>query len=146
MGLSFGSFLTNALSFTRRMWSESEPLRSAPRYGHSMPQATLTPVMLETFLAAVTQALNMSALYSSGCRLFVVPWSLSLNCRPPWPFSVTFSVDRFNLLAWLCSTVRRPSYLPSALARASPVIRRSRIIAHSNSVNTPNMCCAARRG
>ena len=50
----------------------------------------------------------------------------------------------FTLAPWLCSTVRRPSCFPSALARANPAITRSRIIARSNSAKTPSIWNMAR--
>jgi hypothetical protein len=51
-----------------------------------------------------------------------------------------------TLSASLSSNRRRPSWVPSALARLRPAITRSRIIARSNSANTPHLeHCPARR-
>jgi hypothetical protein len=72
------------------------------------------------------------------------PTSLAMR-RMPNPLDRSANAS-FTFLAWLCSTVRRPSFFPSARARANPAITRSRIIALSNSANTPSIWNIARPG
>src|SRR4029077_5957330 len=63
--------------------------------------------------------------------------------RMPMPRERSLSTA-FTLAPWLCSTVRRPSCLPSARARARQVMTRSRIIARSTSAKTPSIWNMAR--
>jgi hypothetical protein len=53
----------------------------------------------------------------------------------PTPRERSFSAA-FTLAPWLCSTVRRPSCLPSALARARPVIKGVDLFLHQQGLDT----------
>jgi hypothetical protein len=97
------------------------------------------------FITKRTAHAGRSSLPSPTKRITVPtpsPTSRAMR-RIPSPFE-RMANAAFTFLAWLCSTVRRPSCFPSARARANPAITRSRIIARSNSANTPSIWNIAR--
>jgi hypothetical protein len=64
------------------------------------------------------------------------------NAADPSPLSARRH-DRCDLVR-VGSSRRRPSWMPSALARLRPAMTRSRIIERSNSANTPSIWNIAR--